>query len=401
MGRKKKKQIKPWCWYCDREFEDEKILLQHQRAKHFKCHICHKKLYTGPGLQIHCMQVHKENIDKVPNANAGRDNIEIEIYGMEGIPEKDATAKQNAADNEEAAMGGGYQQQGVMPGLAMSMGGGAVLPQGVLLPANSLGGGVGGMMPMMMRPQMRMPVQHHQLMNVPRLGVHGMGNPTRPLFPSALNQVASSIAMTNAAQASRMAAVSAIQQQQAIQQMQQAQHQQQQQMQQESEKTEEPLRSSFSNTTTSGSNGSTYVTSSISNKIPVPPAGSKIIHPEDNISLEELLFELPQYKNKQQSAGAGQLGGQRPSAAPGMSSGPVLSAPPMQGGFGQDPSGGRYLPQPGAGGLVTGQWAPPRGGPPQGFPGPPGYMGLPPSRPMRPPPGYNRPPSFEQGPVRY
>lgn len=57
MGRKKKKQTKPWCWYCNREFDDEKILLQHQKAKHFKCHICHKKLYTGPGLQIHSIQV--------------------------------------------------------------------------------------------------------------------------------------------------------------------------------------------------------------------------------------------------------------------------------------------------------------------------------------------------------
>ncbi|GAB6032662.1 hypothetical protein CHUAL_011539 [Chamberlinius hualienensis] len=89
MGRKKKKQTKPWCWYCNREFDDEKILIQHQKAKHFKCHICHKKLYTGPGLAIHCMQVHKETIDKVPNALPNKSNIEIEIYGMEGIPEDD------------------------------------------------------------------------------------------------------------------------------------------------------------------------------------------------------------------------------------------------------------------------------------------------------------------------
>ena len=57
MGRKKKKPVKPWCWYCNREFEDEKILVQHQKARHFKCHVCHKKLYTAPGLVIHCMQV--------------------------------------------------------------------------------------------------------------------------------------------------------------------------------------------------------------------------------------------------------------------------------------------------------------------------------------------------------
>nr|SVE73706.1 EOG090X0A5X [Daphnia atkinsoni] len=89
MGRKKKKPSKPWCWYCNRDFDDEKILLQHQKAKHFKCHICHKKLYTGPGLSIHCMQVHKETLDRVPNSLPNRGNIEIEIYGMEGIPESD------------------------------------------------------------------------------------------------------------------------------------------------------------------------------------------------------------------------------------------------------------------------------------------------------------------------
>lgn len=75
--------------YCNREFDDEKILVQHQKAKHFKCHICHKKLYTGPGLSIHCMQVHKETIDKVPNSFPNRSNIEIEIFGMDGIPADD------------------------------------------------------------------------------------------------------------------------------------------------------------------------------------------------------------------------------------------------------------------------------------------------------------------------
>lgn len=65
MGRKKKRVIKPWCWYCNRDFDDEKILIQHQKAKHFKCHICHKKLFTGPGLVIHCMQV--GGADRFPN----------------------------------------------------------------------------------------------------------------------------------------------------------------------------------------------------------------------------------------------------------------------------------------------------------------------------------------------
>ncbi|MEE6507081.1 hypothetical protein FKM82_007963 [Ascaphus truei] len=103
MVRKKKKQLKPWCWYCNRDFDDEKILIQHQKAKHFKCHICHKKLYTGPGLAIHCMQVHKETIDAVPNAIPGRTDIELEIYGMEGIPEKDMDERRRLLEQKTQA----------------------------------------------------------------------------------------------------------------------------------------------------------------------------------------------------------------------------------------------------------------------------------------------------------
>lgn len=87
MGRKKKRVAsKVWCYYCDREFDDEKILVQHQKAKHFKCHVCHKKLSTAGGMSIHVLQVHKENVTKVPNAKPGRESTEIEIYGMQGIP---------------------------------------------------------------------------------------------------------------------------------------------------------------------------------------------------------------------------------------------------------------------------------------------------------------------------
>ncbi|CAF2229579.1 protein SUPPRESSOR OF FRI 4-like isoform X1 [Brassica napus] len=87
MGKKKKRATeKVWCYYCDREFEDEKILVQHQKAKHFKCHACHKKLSSATGMVIHVLQVHKETVTKVPNAKDGRDSTDIEIYGMQGIP---------------------------------------------------------------------------------------------------------------------------------------------------------------------------------------------------------------------------------------------------------------------------------------------------------------------------
>jgi len=48
--------------YCEREFIDEKVLIEHQRTKHFKCHVCHKKLNTAGGLSIHVLQVHKEEL---------------------------------------------------------------------------------------------------------------------------------------------------------------------------------------------------------------------------------------------------------------------------------------------------------------------------------------------------
>jgi len=107
MGRKKKKPSWPWCWYCNREFDDEKILIRHQKAKHFKCHICFMKLYTGPGLAIHCMQVHKETIDKVHNALPNRRSIDIEIYGMEGIPNSDI-------QEHERQKNSGYESQSAM-----------------------------------------------------------------------------------------------------------------------------------------------------------------------------------------------------------------------------------------------------------------------------------------------
>ncbi|PVU87251.1 hypothetical protein BB560_006524 [Smittium megazygosporum] len=88
MGKKKsKKELKPWCWYCDREFEDDKVLILHQKAKHFKCPHCSKRLNTANGMAIHAAQVHKDTILKVPNAIKGRDSMEPEIFGMIGIPE--------------------------------------------------------------------------------------------------------------------------------------------------------------------------------------------------------------------------------------------------------------------------------------------------------------------------
>jgi hypothetical protein len=79
MGKKRTAKVveeKPeiWCFYCDREFDDEKVLILHQKAKHFKCEHCQKKLSTAGGLVVHIVQVHKETIKEIPNAKSGRES---------------------------------------------------------------------------------------------------------------------------------------------------------------------------------------------------------------------------------------------------------------------------------------------------------------------------------------
>lgn len=61
MGRKSKPKTAetalPFCYYCDREFDDDNVLISHQKAKHFKCHVCSKRLTTAKSLLVHITQV--------------------------------------------------------------------------------------------------------------------------------------------------------------------------------------------------------------------------------------------------------------------------------------------------------------------------------------------------------
>jgi len=41
---------RPWCYYCERDFDDLKILISHQKAKHFKCDRCGRRLNTAGGM---------------------------------------------------------------------------------------------------------------------------------------------------------------------------------------------------------------------------------------------------------------------------------------------------------------------------------------------------------------
>lgn len=50
------------------------------------------------------LKVHKETIDSVPNAIPGRTDIELEIYGMEGIPDKDMQDRRRVLEQKSHGM---------------------------------------------------------------------------------------------------------------------------------------------------------------------------------------------------------------------------------------------------------------------------------------------------------
>ncbi|XP_031168558.1 BUB3-interacting and GLEBS motif-containing protein ZNF207 isoform X3 [Sander lucioperca] len=418
MGRKKKKQMKPWCWYCNRDFDDEKILIQHQKAKHFKCHICHKKLYTGPGLAIHCMQVHKETIDGVPNAIPGRTDIELEIYGMEGIPEKDMEErrrvleqknqetqkkKQNQDDSDEydeddepgpsfqqpaaSQPQAGYIPPMTQPGMPPGSGASGIPP-----------GSYSGIPPMMpgVPPGMPPPVGHrpgitHMAQVPPAANMltrpavtaatvpSGQPDVTKPLFPIA-GQMGSRVASTSAGSSSADSQSASPKALFPVT----SQSQQSGSPHPPSSTSSDPSKPTFPAYTqatvavASPNAGSSTVSkppSTVTSKpatLTTSSATSKLIHPDEDISLEELRAQLQRY--------------QRSIPRPGQNTAAAPSAGPL---------GGMMAPQqPSMRHSIPGQY----GGPPQGLPGympggmlpygqappvvPPGYQGAHPRPPM-------------------
>ncbi|XP_031730521.1 BUB3-interacting and GLEBS motif-containing protein ZNF207b isoform X3 [Anarrhichthys ocellatus] len=439
MGRKKKKQMKPWCWYCNRDFDDEKILIQHQKAKHFKCHICHKKLYTGPGLAIHCMQVHKETIDSVPNAIPGRVDIELEIYGMEGIPEKDMQERRRTLeqksqesqkkksnnqddsdedDDDDDEAGPSVQQvaavQQPQPGYAAPMAqlgmppvaGGAGMHHGgyqgmpPMMPGvppmmhgmpPAMHGMPPGMMPMggMMPPMMPgMPGMPHGMPPhmAPRPGMPHMAQAaaagvmpsrpavpvaqpavTKPLFPSAAQaqQSTSGAAASN----SHSAAASSSDPPKAT-----------------FPAYTQPSVSSCSSTSSSSNPSSSTVAkppATVATKpatLTTTSATSKLIHPDEDISLEELRAQLPRYQRLTPRQGQAHIAAP-PVAAVGGIMPPQQGMPLQQPGMRHPMHAGQYgAPPQGMPSYMPGGM-PPYG---QGLPMVPPYQGGPPMG-MRPP----------------
>ncbi|KAH9495322.1 hypothetical protein Btru_018874 [Bulinus truncatus] len=257
----------------------------------------------GPGLAIHCMQVHKEKIDKVPNSLPGRNNTEIEIYGMEGIPEEDVKAheknksKKMAESNEvdsgddnsnpptslsAAPMMNGMPMGGIqqpmpfapgmsgMPGPMMPgpMGNPMMNPMGGM-PGPMMGAPMGGMAPMgpmgmggpMMRPGMNnmVPMNNMNGMNMQRPPLA----PNRPLFPSAAQSSATAPSSSMGSGRPTFPAAA---------------------------------------TVVSGSSSSATITGAPTIKKPESTSGltSKLVHPDEDISLEELRANMPKYQKSSQ-----------------------------------------------------------------------------------------------------
>mmetsp|Transcript_8886 Transcript_8886/g.23027 ORF Transcript_8886/g.23027 Transcript_8886/m.23027 type:complete len:335 (+) Transcript_8886:109-1113(+) len=95
-------ELRPFCYYCDREFDTTKTLIQHQRTKHFNCTECGLKFDTITGLRVHMLNAYKRTMKEVPNAVPGRENPDIVVHGMEGLPKSILEERTRKAMSEQA-----------------------------------------------------------------------------------------------------------------------------------------------------------------------------------------------------------------------------------------------------------------------------------------------------------
>jgi hypothetical protein len=105
--------------------------MQHQKAKHFKCNMCPRRLNTAGGLAVHIQQVHKlepeksiilvrlppsshffifHSLPRIENALPGRDGYEVEIFGMVGIPAPDVADYKRRKEIELGLSAGSISQ---------------------------------------------------------------------------------------------------------------------------------------------------------------------------------------------------------------------------------------------------------------------------------------------------
>jgi len=120
MGRKRKKaELKPFCFFCDRAFADEGVLIAHQKTVHFKCLECKKRLTGLQALIQHSLGVHKLEVKTIPGARPDRDTVQYNILGMAGVPQElvdqkqaEQNADKRAKNNEGGVADGGDEEEG-------------------------------------------------------------------------------------------------------------------------------------------------------------------------------------------------------------------------------------------------------------------------------------------------
>ena len=221
------------------------------------------------------MQVHKETIDKIPNALPNRNNVDIEIYGMEGIPENDLRQHEKNKGTAEMVYPETSTSKVVVPPKPAPP---VPPPTGMMplgyLPNPTVAPYMGGIMPV---PPMPYPITSNSQfppMPPPIPGVFPGAPVTAPLPPTPAstllgqNNVVSSLTSTPSTTIS--AAVS---------------------------KPLFPSVASSSNSLPSSQPVPVTISSSSHGTIVTTTANTRIIHPEDDLSLEELRARLPRYKH--------------------------------------------------------------------------------------------------------
>jgi len=193
------------------------------------------------------MQVHKETIDNIPAALPGRDSIEIEVYGMEGIP--DDAVQGDVDDESPAAKQAKLAIPSMRPPVPAMMGFPPMPPHHMMMPFPPM------MPPGFMHP-MRAPYQTAPGPSSIGATIGGagvaLGRPRAPFIPSAMSMPVSSVPLPTAA----------------------PQHHQ-------------PTFPAY------GMNA--LVNEQTTKESKVIGASTKIVHPEENISLEERRAAMAKY----------------------------------------------------------------------------------------------------------
>lgn len=236
------------------------------------------------------MQVHKETIERIPNALPNRNSVDIEIYGMEGIPENDIREHEKNRGSDyvpSAAPAPAFPVKPLLPVTAPLLAAGLIPPislptAGPSLPVAPFPG-----MQSFPPPPAGIPLPNHH--NFPPLPIglpphpppgqppiaFQMNLPRKPLFPaaaSALLQQAPPVTTLPPPPLPPLLTASA-------------------------PMAELPVASS------TASAGQVPVAPFVEEKpVPaqmVPPASgaSRIVHPDEDLSLEELRARLPRYQN--------------------------------------------------------------------------------------------------------